>query len=65
MLFLRLKQIFIIISERLGEKLKDAKRMRNILAHEYGAVDDEVVFQAISEELSDDVTEFLIKIKNN
>jgi len=65
LLFLRLKQIFIIISERLGEKLKDAKRMRNILAHEYGAVDDEVVFQAISEELSDDVTEFLIKIKNN
>lgn len=34
-----------IISEDLCNKLKDAKGMRNILAHEYGSVDDELVFK--------------------
>jgi len=48
-----------IISEELSEKLKNAKGMRNILAHEYGKVDDEVVFQAITEELIKDTNKFL------
>ena len=48
-----------IISGELSEKLKNAKGMRNILAHEYGKVDDEVVFQAITEELIKDTNIFL------
>lgn len=53
-----------IISESLGEKLKDAKGMRNILAHEYGVVDDEIVFHALKEELEKDINEFLKKVKS-
>ena len=52
-----------IISLSLSEKLKDAKGMRNILAHEYGNVDDIIVFNSITKELIGDVKEFLIKIK--
>ena len=52
-----------IISLSLSEKLKDAKGMRNILAHEYGNVDDIIVFNSITKELIDDVNEFLIKIR--
>lgn len=52
-----------IISLELAEKLKDAKRMRNILAHEYGVVDDEIVFYAIKEELEKDVINFIKRIK--
>lgn len=37
-----------IISEKLNGKLKDAKGMRNIIAHEYGKVDDELVFEVIN-----------------
>ena len=52
-----------IISEDLAEKLKNAKGMRNIITHEYGSVDDELVFNAITEELEKDVAEFLENIK--
>lgn len=52
-----------VISEKLAEKLQDAKRMRNILAHEYGTVDDEIVFNSITEELEKDVREFIKDIK--
>ena len=37
-----------MIDEKLAEKLKEAKGMRNILAHEYGEVDDEKVFNALN-----------------
>lgn len=52
-----------IIDDVLTNKLKEAKGMRNILAHEYGEVDDEVVFEAIKEQLNPDVNEFINKIK--
>jgi uncharacterized protein YutE (UPF0331/DUF86 family) len=52
-----------IISKGLCEKLKDAKGMRNILSHQYGSVDDGVVFHALTEELEKDVEEFVKKIK--
>ena len=52
-----------IISKELGERLKNAKGMRNILAHEYGEVDDEVVFYAITKELTQDVQEFIKFVK--
>ncbi|MEK6935500.1 MAG: DUF86 domain-containing protein [Nanoarchaeota archaeon] len=31
-----------IIPQQLAEKLKDAKGMRNIIAHDYGKVEDEI-----------------------
>ncbi len=52
-----------IISERLSEKLKDAKGMRNVIAHEYGKIDDELVFEAITEQLGKDIKEFLDAIR--
>ncbi len=52
-----------IISERLCERLKDAKGMRNVLAHEYGKVDNELVFHALTEELEKDVEGFIKEIK--
>ncbi len=52
-----------IISKELAEKLKQAKGMRNILTHEYGKVDDEIIFEAIDKEILKDAHEFIIKIK--
>ncbi len=47
-----------IISEILAAKLKDAKGMRNILAHEYGKINDEIIFNAI-EDMGNDTKEFI------
>ncbi len=52
-----------IIPEALAEKLRNAKGMRNILAHQYGKTDDEIVFNAIKEELGRDAGEFVKKIR--
>ena len=52
-----------LISEDLTKKLNNAKGMRNILAHQYGKVDDQVIFEAITEELENDVEEFIKRIK--
>lgn len=43
-----------VISKELCERLKDAKGMRNLIAHEYGKIDDEIVFNSIVEELKKD-----------
>ena len=51
------------ISFELSEKLKDAKSMRNIIAHEYGEVDDKLVFPSIKNELIKDIIDFLKEIK--
>ena len=48
-----------IINEELYKKLKQAKGMRNILAHQYGTVNDGIVFEAIKEELGKEVREFI------
>lgn len=53
-----------IITEELSEKLKDAKSMRNFLAHQYGKIDDEIIFSAVSEELKEDIKEFIKEIRN-
>ena len=37
--------------------------MRNIIVHEYGRVEDELVFEAVSEQLEKDVKEFIKAIK--
>jgi uncharacterized protein YutE (UPF0331/DUF86 family) len=52
-----------VISERLFEKLKDAKGMRNFIIHQYEKIDDEIVFDSLKEEFLTDVEEFLTQIK--
>jgi uncharacterized protein YutE (UPF0331/DUF86 family) len=52
-----------IISENLSKKLKEAKGMRNFIAHQYGKVDDELVFNSISEDLEKDTKEFIKSIE--
>lgn len=52
-----------IISSALSRKLQMAKGMRNILAHQYGKIDDELVFHALKDELERDALEFTQEIK--
>ena len=52
-----------IIDDVLSKKLREAKSMRNILAHEYGRIDDEIVFESIKEQLTSDIEEFIKQIK--
>ncbi len=53
-----------IIDGKLATKLKSAKGMKTIIAHQYGKVDDEIVFESITEELDRDVSEFIGRVKN-
>ena len=52
-----------MIDEQLSKRLKNAKGMRNIIAHQYGKINDEIVFEAVKEELSRDVKEFVKCLK--
>lgn len=52
-----------LITGAIASKLKDAKGMRNILSHQYGKVDDGLVYNAVSEELSKDIKLFISEIK--
>lgn len=52
-----------IITEELAERLKDAKGMRNIIAHQYGVVENEIVFNSITKEIVRDTTDIITKIK--
>ncbi|MFH0837564.1 MAG: DUF86 domain-containing protein [Candidatus Aenigmatarchaeota archaeon] len=52
-----------IILPDFTEKLKDAKRMRNIIAHYYGKVDDEIIFNSIKNELIKDAKAFIRAIR--
>jgi len=47
----------------LALKLRKAKGMRNIIVHEYGDLDDKLVFQAVSSKVQSDTEEFLKEIK--
>jgi uncharacterized protein YutE (UPF0331/DUF86 family) len=51
-LFEKLEQASIL-SPQMKERLKEMKGFRNILVHEYGHVDDEIVYQAATTELGD------------
>ena len=42
-----------IITKKMKGILKDMKGFRNILVHKYGEVDDEIVFEMLSEKLED------------
>ena len=52
-----------IIPLELSKKLKEAKGMRNIIAHEYGEINNELIFESIKNELIKDVSEFIKYIK--
>ncbi len=52
-----------IIPADLSEKLREAKGMRNVIAHEYGSVDDKLVFEAITEEIDSDAKSFVKAIR--
>lgn len=48
-----------IIDDELFNKLKLAKGMRNIIAHQYGKIDDKVIFDSITNKLINDINMFL------
>ena len=48
-----------LIDNVLAKKLRDIKGMRNIIAHQYGDVDDKIMYNSISKELDKDVNMFL------
>ena len=52
-----------VISFELADKLQDFKGMRNIIAHQYGEINDDIIFEAIEQELITDVIEFVNKVK--
>lgn len=52
-----------ILIESLSNNLKNAKKMRNIIAHQYGKVDDKIVFDSIKNELSKDIKNFIKTIQ--
>ncbi len=58
-----------IFSKKIIGLVKDMKGMRNILVHKYGEIDDEVVFEQLTERLSDfdeinkEISEYIKKIK--
>lgn len=60
--FLILQEAGIIPPESSIE-LQKAKGMRNFLAHEYGEVDDTVVYHALREQLENDVRLFITLIR--
>jgi len=39
--------------------------MRNVISHQYGKVDDELVFEAITQELEKDIKEFIEGIEKS
>ena len=54
-----------IISQNLKKRLKDAKGMRNRIAHQYGQIDDEIVYRAVKDELNEDANEFIKSVRIN
>ncbi len=52
-----------MIPKNLAQKMKEAKTMRNFIAHQYGKVDDEMVFNSINGELVKDTEELLSAVK--
>lgn len=54
-----------LISEKVFLKLKNAKGMRNIIAHKYGEINDELIFESLTEELIQDIDLFLEEIGGN
>jgi len=49
----------------LLKKLKNLKGMRNFIIHQYEKIDDEIVFESISEQLEKDVRGFIENIERS
>ena len=54
-----------IISRELADNLKKAMGMRNFLVHQYGDINNEIVFEAIQKEIFDDVNDFIDQIEKD
>lgn len=54
-----------IIDINISKKMKSAKGMRNVIAHQYSNIDDEIIYHSIKEELGNDTKEFIEKIKQS
>ena len=54
-----------IINKNICLKLKDIKGMRNIIIHQYGEIDNLIVFENLTKELLTDTQEFLNIIQNH
>ncbi|HIH10786.1 TPA: DUF86 domain-containing protein [Candidatus Woesearchaeota archaeon] len=52
-----------IITSAIAMKLSEAKGMRNLLAHEYALIRDDLVYSAVHGEVIPDVEQFLNEIK--
>ena len=52
-----------ILDKNISQKLKDAKGMRNIIIHQYGRIDDELIFNAANEELAEDAEAMITQIQ--
>ena len=52
-----------IIDSSIAVKLKNAKGMKNLISHQYGKIDDEIIFEAITEELDKDIRKFIKNLK--
>jgi uncharacterized protein YutE (UPF0331/DUF86 family) len=52
-----------IIGEDIFNRMKKAKGMRNVIAQRYGEVDNELVFESVTEELIEDVENFLNEVE--
>ena len=48
-----------IKDSELFKSLKEAKGMRNIIAHQYGKIDDSIIFEALNGELEKDIKKFV------
>ena len=51
---------YSIIGRELSQSLEAAKGMRNIIIHQYEAINDEIVYNALKDRLPKDVEELLL-----
>ena len=51
-----------VINHDLSKRLADAKGMRNLLAHEYGEINDQVIFHSLKNELITDINAYLNQV---
>ena len=54
-----------VINSNLADRLKEARGMRNILIHQYGEIDDTIVFEVVHNEIEKDAEEFLENVKKS
>jgi len=52
-----------VIDLNLAKRMKEAKGMKNFISHQYGEVNDELVFNSITKELEKDIKAFIEQVK--